>query len=163
MFATLLTITVCMYWGASQGQYVGLMREIFGRDTVFRVKIVGAFKTETRRGRDWDLTTRTHELYGVNLTLTFAISIGGTTEMRSRDRKDLHEIWLTVCFLIGRNSDLHDVLRSNWYTGLSSGAKFLDIGRTVFEKVVTVVVLEICLTDNGWYFQCHRNPQCFCV
>ena len=152
MFATLLTITVCMYWGASQGQYVGLMREIFGRDTVFRVKIVGAFKTETRRGRDWDLTTRTHELNGVNLTLTFAISTGGTTEMRSRDRKDLHEIWLTVCFLIGRNSDLHDVLRSNWYTGLSSGAKFLDIGRTVFEKVVAVVVLEI-----------YRNPQCFCV
>ena len=32
---------------------------------------------------------------------------------------------------------------------LSSGAKFLDIGRTVFEKVVTVVALEICLTDNG--------------
>ena len=44
-----------------------------------------------------------------------------------------------------KKSDLDDVLRSNWHTGLSSGATFLDIGRTVFEKGVTVVVFEIFL------------------
>ena len=33
--------------------------------------------------------------------------------------------------MIGTNSDLHDVLRSNCNTDLSSGAKFLDIGRYV--------------------------------
>ena len=73
------------------------------------------------------------------MILTFTTSTGDTTEMESRDKKDLHKIWLTVCPLIGTNSDLHDVLRSNWYIGLSSAAKFLDIGRTVFEKGITVV------------------------
>ena len=65
--------------------------------------------------------------------------------MGSRGKKNLHKTWLTVCLLIGTNSDLHDVLRRNWRTGLSSGAKLLDVGRTVLEKGVTVVVLEICL------------------
>ena len=41
------------------------------------------------------------------------------------------------------------VLRSNWHTGLSSGATLLDIGRTVFEKGVTVVLLEICLSEKA--------------
>ena len=41
------------------------------------------------------------------------------------------------------------MLRSNWHTGLSSGAKFLDIGRTVFKKGVTVVVLEIYLSEKA--------------
>ena len=52
MFAGFLTTTACMYWGASQRRYVGLMRETmlqtFGGDTVFTVKIVGAFKTDTQ-------------------------------------------------------------------------------------------------------------------
>lgn len=34
-------------------------------------------------------------------------------------------------------------------TGLSSGTKFSDIGRTVFEKDVTIVVLEICLLEKA--------------
>ena len=126
MFAGLLTTTVCMYWGASQRWCVGLMRETtlqtFGGDAVFMVKIVGAFKTETRRGRKWDLTRWTRERKGVNLALTFIASTGDTTEIGSRD-KDLHKTWLKVCLLIGTNSDLNDVLRSNWHTGLSSGAK----------------------------------------
>ena len=149
MFATLLTITVCLYWGASQGQYVGLMRETtlqtFGRDTVFRVKIVGAFKTETRRGREWDLTTRTHEL-DINICIISWCYNRNAITWQERFT------WNMINLLLGRNLDLHDVLRSNWYIRLSSGAKFLDIGRTVFEKVVAVVVLEI-----------YRNPQCFCV
>ena len=41
------------------------------------------------------------------------------------------------------------VLRSNWHTGLSSGARFLDLGRTVSERGVTVVVLEICLSEKA--------------
>ena len=35
---------------------------------------------------------------------------------------------IKVYSLIRKNSDLHDVLRSNWVRGLSSGTKFLDIG-----------------------------------
>ena len=41
------------------------------------------------------------------------------------------------------------MLRSHWQTVLSSGTKFLDIGRTVFEKGVIVVVLEICLSERA--------------
>ena len=41
------------------------------------------------------------------------------------------------------------MLRRNWQTGLSSGATFLDIGRTVIEKGVTLVVLEICLSEKA--------------
>ena len=41
------------------------------------------------------------------------------------------------------------MLRRNWQTGLSSGTKFLDIVRTVFEKGVTVVVLEISLLEKA--------------
>ena len=41
------------------------------------------------------------------------------------------------------------VLRSNWHTGLSSGATLLDIGRAVFEKGVTVVLLEIRLSEKA--------------
>ena len=44
-----------------------------------------------------------------------------------------------------KNSNLHDALRNNRQTGLSSGTKFLDIERTVLEKGVTAVALEICL------------------
>ena len=202
MFAGLLTISVCMYWGASQRHCVGLMRETmlqtFGGDTAFTVKIAGAFKIETRRGKKWDLNTWARERNGLKLALTFATPTDDTAEMGSSDKKDLHKKWLRVCLLIGANSDLHDVLRSNWQIGLSSGARFLDVGKTVFEKGVTVVVLEICLsgkalievecnletvydggesaltqmkqpfytillTDKGWYFQRHRNPQNFCV
>ena len=43
-----------------------------------------------------------------------------------------------------KNSVLHDALRNNRQIGLSSGTKFLDIGRTVLEKGVTAVALEIC-------------------
>ena len=85
----------------------------------------------------------------MNLTLTFTTSAGDTTEMGSRDKKDLHKTWLTVYLLTETNSGLDDVLRSNWHTGLSSGAKFLDIGRKVFEKGVTVVVLQICLSEKA--------------
>ena len=48
-----------------------------------------------------------------------------------------------------KNSDLHDALRNNRQTGLSSGTKFLDIGRTVLEKGVTMVALEICLSKKA--------------
>ena len=82
------------------------------------------------------------------MALKFITSTGDTTEMGSSDEKDLHKTWLTVCILIGANSDLHDVLRCNWHTGFSSGARFLDIGKTNFEKRVTVVVLEICLPEK---------------
>ena len=41
------------------------------------------------------------------------------------------------------------MLHSNQQTGLSSGTKFLDIGRTVLEKGVTVVLLEICLSEKA--------------
>ena len=68
--------------------------------------------------------------------------------MGSSDKKYLHKTWLTVCLLIGANSDLHDVLRSNWHTGLSSGVRFLETGRTVFETGLTVLVLEICLSEK---------------
>lgn len=44
---------------------------------------------------------------------------------------------------------LHDALRNNRQTGLSSGTKFLDIGRTVLEKGVTVVALEIRLSEKA--------------
>ena len=111
------------------------------------MKIV-VFKTETRKGRKWDLTTWTRERNGVNLALTFTTSARDTTEMRSREKKDLHKTWLTVCLLNETNSDLH-VLRSNWHNCLSSGAKFLDIGRTVFKKGVTVAALEICLSEKA--------------
>ena len=70
----------------------------------------------------------------MNLTLAFITSTGNVKERGSRDKKGLHK----TCLLIGANSGLHDVLSSDWRTGLSLGAKFLDIGRTVFEKGVTV-------------------------
>ena len=112
--------------------------QTFERHTVFTVETVGAFKTETFRGQKWDLTTWTRERNGVKFTLTFTTSTADTTEIGSLNKKDLHKTWLTVCLLIGTNSDLH-VLRYNWHTGLSWRAKFLDIGRRVFEKGVTVV------------------------
>ena len=56
---------------------------------------------------------------------------------------------MTVCQLIRTNSDLHDMLCRNWHTGFSSGAKFLEIGRTVFKKGVPVVVLEMCLSEKA--------------
>ena len=79
----------------------------------------------------------------MNLTLTFTTSVGDATGMESLDKKDLHKTWLTVYLLTGTNSDLHDMLRSNCHTSLSSGAKFLDVGRKIFEKGITVE------TDNG--------------
>ena len=75
--------------------------QTFRRDTVFTMKIVGVFKTETRRERNKNLTTWTRERNGVNLTLTFTTSTGDTTEIGSLDKK---------CLLIVTNSDLHDVL-----------------------------------------------------
>ena len=48
-----------------------------------------------------------------------------------------------------KNSDLHDALRNNRQTGLSSGTKFLDIERTVLEKGATAVALEICLSKKA--------------
>ena len=47
--------------------------------------------------------------------------------------------------LIGVNSDLHDVLRSNWPTGFSLGTSFLDIGKTVSQNSA---VLEIYLPEK---------------
>ena len=38
------------------------------------------------------------------------------------------------------------MLRSNQQTGLSSGTKFLDVGKTVLEKSVAEVVLETSLS-----------------
>ena len=35
------------------------------------------------------------------------------------------------------------------FAGLSSGAKLLDIGKTVFEKGDTVVLVEICLIEKA--------------
>ena len=67
------------------------MLEKFGVDAVFTVKIVGVFKTETRRGRKRNLTIWTRQPNGVNLTLTFTTSTGDTREMGSRDKKDLHK------------------------------------------------------------------------
>ena len=63
---------------------------------------------------------------GVNLTLIFTTWIGDTTEMQLHDKKDLHKTWSIVCLLIGRNSDLHDVLHSDCSTSLFSRAKFLE-------------------------------------
>ena len=83
------------------------------------------------------------------MTLTFTTLSDDTTRMGSRDKKDLYKTRLPVCLLIGTNSDLHDVLHSNRQTGLSSGAKFLHMERTVFEKGVAVVVLELYLSDKA--------------
>ena len=41
------------------------------------------------------------------------------------------------------------MLRSNRQAGLSSGIMFLDIGRTVLEKGATVVVSEVCLSEEA--------------
>ena len=95
---------------------------------MFIVIIVGAFKMKTRMGKKRDLTTWTIQHKRVNVTLIFLTSTRDATEIGPRDKKDLHKTWLTECFLIRQNSDLHDVLRSNWARGLSSGTKFLDIG-----------------------------------
>ena len=35
------------------------------------------------------------------------------------------------------------------FAGLSSGTKLLDIGKTVFEKGDTVVLVEICLIEKA--------------
>ena len=52
------------------------------------VKVVGAFKTETHRGRKWDLTTwARRERNGVNLTLSFTRSTGDTTKMGSLNKR----------------------------------------------------------------------------
>ena len=104
MFTGLLTTTICSYWGGSQRRCVGLMQgttlQILGRDTAITVEIVGAFKTETRRGRTWDLTTWIRERNGMNLALTCTKSTGDTTEMGSSAKNDLHKTWLTECLLI---------------------------------------------------------------
>ena len=67
-----------------QRQSVGLMLETtletLRVSTVFTLKIVGVFKTETRRG-----------MKKVNLTLTFTTSTGDTSRVGSRDKKDLHK------------------------------------------------------------------------
>ena len=73
----------------------------------------------------------------MSLTLTFTTSTGGTA---------VDKTWSTVCISIGTNSDLQAVLRSNQQTGLSSGTKFLDVGKTVLEKSVAEVVLETSLS-----------------
>ena len=62
----------------------------------------------------------------------------------SCDKKALHKTWVTVCILIGTNSDLHYALCIKRQTGLSSGTKFLGVG-----KGVTVFVLEICLSEKA--------------
>ena len=98
------------------------------------MNICGAFKTETRRGRKKDLTTWTHEWSGVNLTLKFTTSTNGTRGMGLPDKKYLYKRWLTLCILFVKNSDLHDVLRSNRKTGLFTGTKFLVIARAVLDK-----------------------------
>ena len=46
----------------------GTMLQTFGGDTVSMVKIVHAFKTETRRGQKGDLTSWIREHNRVNLT-----------------------------------------------------------------------------------------------
>ena len=46
----------------------GTMLQTFGVDTVSMVKIVRAFKKETRRGQKGDLTSWMREHNGVNLT-----------------------------------------------------------------------------------------------
>ena len=62
-----------------------------GGIAVFSVKIVGAFKMETRREQKRDLTTWIRERNGVNLTLKFTKSTGDTAGMGPRDKKDLHQ------------------------------------------------------------------------
>ena len=58
-------------------------------------------------------TGRSFERNGVNLTSTFTTSAGEAIGTGSRNKKDLHNTRLTLCLLIGTNSDLHDVLGSN--------------------------------------------------
>ena len=152
MFLGLLTRAVCVYWVALQRRCVGLTREIklqtFGGDTLFTVKNVGVFKKETRRGQKRYLNTCTRGRNGVNLTLTFTTSTGDTTGMGSHDKKNLHKMWLTVAFNRSKIR-LTWCVTGNWQTGLSSGTKILDIGKTVFEKDVPAVVLEISLTEKA--------------
>ena len=50
--------------------------QTFGRDPVFTVKIVGVFKTETRKGRNRDLSTLIREHNGVNLKLHLQHQLG---------------------------------------------------------------------------------------
>ena len=64
--------------------------QTFRGSAVFTVKIVGAFKMETRRRWERDLTTWARERNAVNLTVTFTTSTGDTTGMGSRFKKDLH-------------------------------------------------------------------------
>ena len=40
-------------------------------------------------------------------------------------------------------------MSSSVQTGLFSGIKFLEVGRAVSEKGVTVVVLEICVSEKA--------------
>ena len=47
------------------------------------------------------------------------------------------------------------MLRSNRQTSLSSGTKFLDVGKTVIEKGVTEDVLEMYLSEKALMkFEC---------
>ena len=92
------------YKGDGLDWCVRLYLQIFGGSVVFMVRIVDAFKAETCRIRKKDLNTWTRERNGVNLILTF------TTGMGSRDKKELHKTWLTLCLLIWTNSDFLDVL-----------------------------------------------------
>ena len=108
----------------------------FWGDTVFTVKIVGIFNTEARRRWKSDFTKRSElelNIYNVN----WWYDRNGI-----RWQKDLYKTWLRVCILIKTNSELHDVLCSNWQRVLSSGTKFLDIRRIVFEKGVSI--------DRSW-------------
>ena len=143
MFAGLMTATVCMYWGALQRWFVGSMCrwvwlhcKHFEEILCLRLKLL-LFLIQRHAGDERVISPN-----GGNLTLTFTTSTSDMTEMGSGDKKDLYKIWLRVCTLIKTNSDLHDMLCSNWQRGLSSGTKFLDIGRTVFEKSVSI--------DRSW-------------
>ena len=73
------------------------------------------------------------------MKLRFTTSAGDTTGMESREKKGVHKTWFIVHILIGANSDLHNMLRSNRQTGLSLRTKILDIGKAICEKGVTVV------------------------
>ena len=53
----------------------------------------------------------------------------GDVTLWSCDKKDLHKKWSTVYILTKTSPDLHDALSSNLQTGLSSGTKFLNIGK----------------------------------
>ena len=67
-----------------------LSLQTFEGSALFTVTVAAAFKTESRKGRKRDSTTKIHARNGMNLALTFTTLTGDITEAGLCSKKGIH-------------------------------------------------------------------------